>query len=196
MHFKINSFTLSLGLDLIIIFFSSLGIYHAYSKADLPLKLISKDSVLVVKDNNPGSREFSPSDTLISINNKRFSTRDEIEVFIDGFKVGSVVQINYLKNGEVFSAPVKLERFYSEFYLITAGISGLLLILIGTFVLWKKPCNKPARLLYSVNLITAAIIMMTWSNYSVPPTIIDNILHIIFSFSYSLAPALFVHFTL
>ena len=196
MHLKINSFTLFLGLDLIIIFFSFFGIYHAYNKADLPLKFISKDSFLLVNENNPDSNEFSPGDTLISINNQHFSTRDEIEVFIDGFKVGSVVQINYLKNNEVLSANVKLERFYSDFYLITAGISGLLLILIGTFVLWKKPGNNPAKLLYYVNLITAAILMMTWSNYSVPPTIVDNLLHIIFSVSYSLAPALFVHFTL
>ena len=196
MHFKINSFTLFLGLDLIIIFFSYLGIYHANNKADLPIEFTSKDSVLLVKENNSGNKEFSPGDTLISINNLRFNSRDEIEVFTDGLKVGSLVQINYLKNGEVLSVPAKLKRFYSEFYLITAGISGLLLILIGTFVLWKKPGNKPARLLYSVNLITAAVIMMTWSNYSVPPTIFDNFLHIIFSISYSLAPALFVHFTL
>ena len=94
MHIKINSFTLFLGLDLIIIFFSFLGIYHAYNKADLPLKFISKDSFLLVNENNPDSNEFSPGDTLISINNQHFSTRDEIEVFIDGFKVGSVVQIN------------------------------------------------------------------------------------------------------
>ena len=193
---KINSFTIFLGLDLIIVFFSFLGIYHAYNKADLPLDFTSKDSVLLVKENRPGNKEFSPGDTLISINNLHFNSRDEIEVFIDGLSVGSVVQINYLKKGKVFSASVQLKRFYSEFYLITAGISGLLLILIGTFVLWKKPGNKPARLLYYVNLVTAAVIMMTWSNYSVPPTTLDNFLHIIFSISYSLAPALFVHFTL
>ena len=193
---KINSISLFLGLDLIIIFISAWGIYNAYNKADLPLKFNRRGSILLLNENKLNHDKFSAGDTLISINNQHFNSRDEIEVFLDGFNEGSVVQINYLKNGNVQSESVRLVKFYSSFYLIIAGISGLLLILIGTFVLWKKPGNKPAILLYYVNLFTAAIIMMTWSNYTVPPTIIDNSLHIIFSISYSLAPALFVHFTL
>ena len=105
---KINSFTIFLGLDLIIVFFSFLGIYHTYNKADLPLDFTSKDSVLLVK-------EFFTGDTLISINNLQFNSRDEIEVFIDGLSVGSVVQINYLKREKYFQHPFSLKDSIRNF---------------------------------------------------------------------------------
>ena len=112
---KINSFTIFLGLDLIIVFFSFLGIYHTYNKADLPLDFTSKDSVLLVKENRPGNKEFSTGDTLISINNLQFNSRDEIEVFIDGLSVGSVVQINYLKREKYFQHPFSLKDSIRNF---------------------------------------------------------------------------------
>ncbi len=196
MQDKNNSIFLYLLADFVVLVFCIFGIYHIYLKADLPIKFDSDDSILIVKEVDQKDLNLSVGDTVLSIDNKHFNSQDEIEVFLDGFKEGSIVQIKYLKKGRVFSIYPKLEKFYSAFYLITACISGLLLILIGTFVLWKKFDNKPAKLLYWVNLFTAAVIMMTWGNYSNPLTIYDYFLHIIFSISYSLAPALFVHFTL
>ena len=196
MQLKIKSFSLILGLDLIIILFSSLGIYRIYFKADLPLKFQSNDSYLVVKENNSVKLNLSPGDTLISIDNHKFYSKDEIEIYLDGNKPGSFVQIIYLKDGIKFSTSVRLVKFYTDFYLITACLTGLLLILIGTFILWKKQDDKAAGLFYFVDLATASIIMMTWGNYNVPPTIADYIVNLVFLFSYSLAPALFVHFTL
>ena len=195
MHNKIKLFPLILAADLFIVVISVLGIYRISDKAELPLKFYPVNSHLVVKENRFGKIIF-PGDTVISINEKRFTSQDEIEVYLDGFKPNSFVQIHYLKNEAEYSTPVKLVKFYSNFYIITAFITGLLFILIGTFVLWKKPDNKPVKLFKWVNLGAASIIMMTWGNYSIPPAIYDYVLRIIFSFSYSLAPALFVHFTL
>ncbi len=196
MRSKIKLYILILGGDLFILLFSFLSFYNTIYKPDLPFKFHSLDTCLIVKENQLHRSIISIGDTLISINERKLTSQDEVEVFLDGYKPGSFVQINYLKNGNIFSTPVKLIKFYSIFYIITAYLAGFLLIVIGTFVILKKPDNKPARLLFWVNLITASIIMMTWGNYNNPPTIVDYVIHAIFSISYSLAPAIFVHFTL
>lgn len=193
---KIKLYIVILGGDLFILGFSFLSLYCTLNKPDLPIKFQSLNGYLVVKENQLNKSQIFIGDTLISIDGKKLTSQDEVEVFLDAYKPGSFVQINYLKNGNVLSLPVKLIKFYSVFYIITAYLAGFLLILIGTFVIFKRPDNKPARLLFCVNLITSSIIMMTWGYYNTPPTIIDYIINIIFSISYSLAPAIFVHFTL
>ena len=196
MHEKIKLYILIFGSGLFILLFSILAVKSIKNKADLPIKFHSNDLYLTVKKNNLHKNLISIGDTLISINGEKLTSQDGIEVFLDGYKPGSVVQVKYLRNGNVFSIPVTLVKFYSDFYIITAYLAGLLLILIGTFVILKKPDNKPARLLFWVNLITASIIIMTWGNHDNPPNVLDYVVHVIFSISYSLAPALFVHFTL
>lgn len=88
MHNKIKLFPLILAADLFIVVISVLGIYRISDKAELPLKFYSVNSHLVVKENRFGKIIF-PGDTLISINERRFTSQDEIEVYLDGFKPNS-----------------------------------------------------------------------------------------------------------
>jgi signal transduction histidine kinase len=195
-HAKIRSFKYIIAINLFIISFSFFGIYRIYEKADLPLKFSPLDSFLVVKENKSDKINIHPGDTLISIDEKHFASQEEIEVFLDGLNPGVLVQINFLKNNNVVPVSVELERFYTDFYVITALFTGLMLIFIGIFVLWKRPESKPAILFNLETLGAASIIMMTWGHYNVPLSAVDYGIYIIFLLSYSLAPAFFVHFTL
>lgn len=196
MQVKLKLLSLFLAADLFIVIISLLGIYRVYEKADLPLTFYNLNSRIVVNQNLSGKIIIPSGDTVVSINGKTFSTKDEVEIYLDGFKPGSYVLINYSDKGIENSVAVRLINFYTAFYLIAALITGMLFIFIGILVLWKKPDSKPAKLLHLVNLSTASIIMTTWGYYSIPPAFYDFVLKVIFSFSYSMAPALFVNFTL
>ncbi len=196
MRVKLNSFSFILIADTIIIILSCIGIYRIKDKADLPLKFSSAGPYLIIKEVKLNKPLFQTGDTVLSINGKRFTSQEEIEVFLDGFKPGSPVQIEYFKSGKINISNLRLVKFYSGFYFLTALITGLIFTFIGIFVLWKKPAYKPAKIFNLVTVSTASIIMMTWGNYNIPPSAVDYILRIMFSVSYSFAPALFVYFTL
>ena len=196
MRLKTDYLTFILLASLFILIFSIFGIHSIKEKAELPANLQSIDSNLVVKEIRSIDSPFSIGDTITSIDGIHFAIREEVEVYLDGLKQNSDVTIKYQKNGITKSIDCKLVPYFSNFYVVTACSTGLLLIFIGLFVLWKKPEDSSARLFNSATLTTASIVLMTWGNYSIPLTSVDYILHIIYSLSYSLAPAFFIHFTL
>ena len=196
MRTKINYHILNFSIALFVVVISIFGINHIQNKVNLPFKLTSIGANLIVTESNLVNSRISIGDTIVAIDNISFTEEEEIEIYLDGLNQNSKVKVTYLKNGLSSSDDIYLIHYYSNFYILTAGITGLLLILIGTFVFWKKPESKPARLFNWVTLSTACIVLMTWGKYSIPPTPIDYILHILFSLCYSLAPVLFIHFTL
>ena len=181
--------------DFVVLIFCIFGIYHIYLKADLPIKFNSENSNLIVKKIKKPAINISVGDTLISINGNRFTSQEQIEVYLDGTKPGSSVDIVYFKKGLTHEINVKLIRFYDISYLIIAFLVGIIFLAIGIFVFLKKPENKSSQLFHWVTVTTAAIIMMTWGNYNFHPKIIGYLIWILFLFSGQLAPVLFVHFT-
>ena len=181
--------------DFVVLAFCIFGIYHIYLKVDLPIKFESENSNLIVKKIKQPAFNISVGDTVISINGNRFTSQEQIEVYLDGTKPGSSVSIVYLRRGSTQKINVKLISFYDISYLITASFVGIIFFTIGIFVFLKKPRNKSSQIFHWVSVTTAAIIMMTWGNYNIQPKIIGYIVWVLFSVSQLLAPALFVHFT-
>jgi signal transduction histidine kinase len=181
--------------DFVVLVFCIFGIYHIYMKVDLPVKFHSENSNLIVKKIKQPALNISVGDTVISINGNRFTSPEQVEVYLDGTKPGSSVNIVYLKKGSNQEINVKLISFYHISYLITAFLVGIIFLVIGIFVFLKKTEKKSSQLFHWVAVSTAAIIMMTWGNYNIHPKIIGYIVWILFTFSQLLAPVLFVHFT-
>ncbi len=196
MQNKIKYRSLVFAAVIFILTFSYFSILHIKNKSSLPFKLGTLDSILIVQESNLSKSAISIGDTIVSIEGIPFTEDEEVEVFLDGLSENSIIRIDYLKNKSISSVNIKLAKFYSSFYVITACVTGVLLIFIGLFVLWKKHDSKSARIFNWVTLSSACIVLMTWGKYSVPLTFTDYIIHIIFSLCYSLAPVLFIHFTL
>ncbi len=181
--------------DFVVLVFCIFGIYHIYLKVDLPINFESGNSNLIVKEVKQQGFNIATGDTVISINGNRFTSQEQVEVYLDGIKPSSSVNIDYLKKGSIQVFKVKLVSFYNLSYLISAFLVGIIFLTIGIFVFLKKPENKSSRLFHWVMVATAAIIMMTWGNYNFHPKIIGTMVWIIFSISEPLAPVLFIHFT-
>lgn len=183
-------------LDIIVFSLCVLGIYLISLKIGLPIKFSVSNSSLIVKQVDSNISKISVGDKLISINGQRLSSQEEIEVFLDGLEEYTPIKLDFEKNGNQIFEIVQPIKFYSLFYLIIVTITGILFFFIGIFVFLKKPGNTAAKLFHWVIIGTTSIIMMTWGSYSFSPHWLGYFLRILFSFAYTISPALFVHFTL
>ena len=191
-----NSLNSILAIDGIVFIFCALGIYHTVLKIDLPIKFKSSGSVLVVKEVYENNTVLQAGDTVISIDNYKFSSEEEIEVYLDGIQQSQSIKINYFKSGlseEIWLKPIK---FYSTFYIIIDSVTGFLFLLFGIFVLIKKPAEESARLFHWVTIGTAVIVTTTWGNYAFAHIGLGFILRFLFSIAYTLTPMFFLHFAL
>ena len=183
-------------IDSIVLIICAVGIYHDALKQDLPLKFEKSGLKLILKGNNYGIPDISSGDTLAAIDGHKFTTPEEIEIYMDRVKENQSIRISFFKKGIVKDFIVKPVRFYSTLYLITNSFAGLIFIFIGLFVFTKNPESLPHRLLHWVAVGTALIMTTTWGNYSFSPWGIGYATRFIFSMSYTLTPVIFFHFTL
>ena len=191
-----NSLHSILAIDGIIFIFCALGIYHTVLKIDLPIKFKSSGSVLVIKEVYGNNTGLQAGDTVVSIDNYKFSSEEEIEVYLDGIHQSQSIKINYFKSGlpeEIWLKPIK---FYSTFYIIIDSVTGFLFFLFGIFVLIKKPTEESARLFHWVTIGTAVIVTTTWGNYAFGHIGVGYVLRFLFSIAYTLSPVFFFHFAL
>ncbi len=190
----INSLIIVFTLDGIIFLVCILGILHGAAKVDLPIKFQSSGSALIIKSST--INKVQVGDTVYTIDGQKFSSQDEIEVYLDGVRKGDSVNLIYLKSGIMHELSLAPISFYSDFYLITDSISCLLFFLIGIFVLIKKPKAEVSKIFHWVVITTAVIMTTTWGNYKFGSFGIGYLLRFIFSIAYTISPILFLHFTL
>ncbi len=183
-------------LDSIILIICAAGIYQDALKQGLPLKFENSHSKLLLKENNYLISEISPGDTLAAINGLKFSSPEEVEVYMDGIRKNQSIKISFIKNKLVKNIFIKPVGFYSAFYLISNSFAGLVFILIGFFVLTKNPGSLTHRLFHWVVVCTAVIMTTTWGNYSSLTLGLGYAVRFIFSMAYTLTPVIFLHFTL
>lgn len=192
----VGSIKFYIFLDLLILLLFPLSISQLYYKAALPFSIQETNEQFVVtalRSENPG---LSSGDLIISVQGFTFSSLEEIEVLLDGYKKHDTVQVKYIHNGEIKSAKIQLVPFYSSFYLFLVPIIALIFILIGVIVLIKSPEKKPAYRFHHVNLFTAMIIIFTWGSYNVPSIEFGFITRTLFHVAYLFTPVFFLHFTL
>lgn len=191
-----NSLHSILAIDGIILIFCALGIYHTVLKIDLPIKFKSSGSVLVIKEVYRNNSVLQAGDTVISIDNYKFLSEEEIEVYLDGIHQSQSIKINYFKSGLPLEIRLKPIKFYSAFYIIIDSVTGFLFFLFGIFVLIKKPAEESARLFHWVTIGTAVIVTTTWGNYAFTHIGLGYVLRFLFSIAYTLSPVFFLHFAL
>lgn len=181
-------------IDLTIYLLSLLGIYQIIHKPDLPFSLEKSNSKLFIVDS-----EIYPqlrSAVLISVNGIHFSSREELEVYIDSKNIGEAVLLHLNNHGTASQNNVKIISFYTTFDIITILVTGTLFFLIALFVLFKSAEKKSAILFHWVVVITAVIMMTTWGNFNILPYPLGFMLRAIFHSAYLAAPVVFLHFKL
>jgi len=178
--------------DILVYLLCLAGVYHIIFKADLPFSVENTGESLIIR-NSVVYPELE-SLRMISINGITFSSREELEVYIDNMKIGESILIGAGSSEKAAQYRIKTIPFYSTTYLLTVVITGTLFLLIAIFVVLKSTEKKPAVLFHRVIVLTAIIMMTTWGNYNALPHPSGIILRIMFHLAYLLAPVTFLHF--
>lgn len=181
--------------DCILFLACLLGIHQISLKAYLPFSVAAKSNGIVVTD-APAHLYIKPGDKLIAINGIAISSREQIEVYLDGKNTGDIVTAQILNNHGIQNVSFSLAYFYPASYKFIALAVGILFFLISVFVLLKSGNRRQALAFHNVTVSAAVIIMTTWGNYNSHPAVSGHIIRTLFHAAYTLAPALFLHLTL
>lgn len=182
-------------IDLFILTLSAAGIYNFSQKADLPFKVHKRNSTFVAISQIM-LPQVNAGDTITSIDNIPFKSREEVEVYIDSKKIGDLVNIEVSKRGVIHSVKVELINFYSTSYVIIATIVGFIFFITGIIVLFKAKFSNIARVFHWSMISTAMIILLTWGNYTDSGIILGFLTRVGFHLGYTFVPSFFLHFSL
>lgn len=178
-------------IDAFLVIFCIPGIYHLHQKADLPFSLTQKQDTFFVRQSNGPVKGI-----LVSVDGLKLNKREEIEIYLDSKDIGEKVTISYLYKGENYVDRVILKNFYSLPFILSTIFCGLLFFIFGIFVLLKCPENKAAKIFHWGSIGVAVILVYTWGNYTISPYGSGIAVRLLFQFSYTITPALFVWFSL
>ena len=181
--------------DILILFICVGGLYLITLKADLPFKTSTVNSKLIVSENLVSNKNVNAGDEIISIDNLQFGKWEEVELYLDGKKIGDKVEIKLSNNGVIKSEIVQLKKYYVFFDLIIISLVSLVFIVMGFFVRIKSAKNYSAHIFHWACLGLGMVIVMTAGYYNVQPFGYGHFNRIIWLFAYSVTPVLFIHFT-
>ncbi|MBN8547390.1 MAG: hypothetical protein J0L60_14750 [Ignavibacteria bacterium] len=129
------------------------------SKADLPVTLLNNTGKLVIED-----PAFEKTTTVLAVNSTHVHEREEVEIVCDFFKPGDHISLTLLSGDKITTKDFVLVPFYSLFHVVVQVIIALVFILIGNFVVIKKPGNLHAQLFFLCCFGVAAIVITTWGS--------------------------------
>ena len=190
-----NKFAL-LILDIIIILLCVAGLYQNYLKPSLPFSLITSNNNLTVTNIDKNVTGISTGDLVLSIDDYSFSNWEEVELYLDGKKIGDEVNLNLQSDISYKTFTAALTNYYSLFDLSIIGIIGLFFIVFAILVRVKAPDVSSAKIFHIASLGLGMVIMMTAGNYISAPYGYGYINRIFWLIAYSFTPVLFIHFTL
>jgi len=196
---KLKTIFIPLSIDIILFLICCLSFYFIIQKAGLPFSISEKENSLIVANLSLHHKLFNngitEGDVILSINDLKLNGREEVELLLDGKKIGELVELKLSYNGRIFYKRIALINYYQNFDVILYALTGLLFFIIGVFVLYKCAEMKSARIFHWASICTAIVIMMTPGNYSIDFYGMGFVIKFLFIFGYCLVPSIFVHFT-
>jgi signal transduction histidine kinase len=191
-----RSIILLLITDLIILTICCYGLYLVSQKANLPFTIVSEDSFLIVKNLFVEPLQIEAGDTLISIDNFYFQNWQEIELYIDGKKIGEKVSVTFLRNSYESKTDVTLIEYYTAFDLIIMASVSFLFIGLALFIRIKAGDNKSAEIFHWASVGLGVVVACTAGTYALKPVALGYLTRIFWLFAYNITPVLFIHFTI
>jgi signal transduction histidine kinase len=189
-----NSQRNTITIDFIIFLFCIVGIYNVTQKSDLPFIVDSQNSGLLITSIENHQFQFKEGDKLISIDNIKLESREEIEMYLDGRNPGELIKVVLSRDDQLLSETVELTSFYSSLYLVIASLVGVLFFIVAIIVLVKCERINLRNSFHWAFVFTGMIILMTWGNYSILPFNLGIITRFGFHIGYLFAPVFFLKF--
>jgi len=183
-------------LDFFLIIISLWGIRNFYLKPSLPFTTIQSNDAILIQQSDSKTHWSLQNATLLTINKIKFDSNEEIETYLDAFKIGDNVNLRLLRGGAGKEIPVKLVSYYSMFYVFVATITGFFFIFVPVFVVLKKGLTAQTLTYHWVMVASGLIILNTWGTYNSTLFGISFVSRFIFHIAYAFFSSVFLHFTL
>ncbi|MDT3695987.1 MAG: ATP-binding protein [Ignavibacterium sp.] len=193
MKSALNKKSALLLIEIIIILVCVGGFYLNVLKPNLPFELNYSDSHLIITNVDDNLTGIKDGSILLSVDNLQFNDWEELELYLDGKRIGETVNIKIETDNQIKSASVQLTNYYNLFTLIIIAVVGLIYISIAMFVRIRSPENYSARLFHRASISLGVVIVITAGTYNLE--FYGYLSRIIWLFIYSLTPVLFIHFT-
>ncbi|MCW8810378.1 MAG: hypothetical protein OQK64_05415, partial [Ignavibacteriaceae bacterium] len=183
-------------IDFLVVLFCIAGLYQIYFKATLPFNLKTIDDHLTLTNFEEVTPGIKDGNILLSVDNYEFNNWEEVELYLDGKRIGDKVRILVYQNGNEKLFTATLTNYYSTFDLLIIGIVGLFFIVFAILVRLKAPDNISAKLFHLASIGLGMVIIMTAGNYTIAPFGLGYLNRILWLIAYSFTPVLFIHFTI
>lgn len=182
-------------IEIIIIIVCIGGFYLNVLKPNLPFEVNFIDSHLIITNVEKYLADIKDGSILLSVDTHQFNDWEELELYLDGKRIGETVKIKFETDKQIKSASVQLTNYYSLFTLIIIAVVGLIYVSIAMFVRIRSPENYSARLFHRASISLGMVIVSTAGTYNLEFYGYGYLNRIIWLFIYSLTPVLFIHFT-
>ncbi|MBK9097359.1 MAG: hypothetical protein IPM14_04390 [bacterium] len=181
--------------DILIFFICVGGLYLITLKAGLPFKTSVENSSLIVSENSHKIKDIIPGDEIISIDYHTFTKWEEVELYLDGKRIGESIYLELKRNGSSALVSVHLTNYYTLFDLIIISLVGITFFGMGVFVRLKAPGNNSAQFFHWASIGLGMVIVMTAGYFNIQPSGYGHFNRILWLFAYSVTPVSFIHFT-
>lgn len=171
------------------------GVYQISEKARLPFEVHPEGNSLLIKTEQPSSYHILNNSELISVDNIKVSSPEEIELITDKKNVGEQIDLTFRLVTSTEKIKVTLTNFYSTGYLLSISFTSLIFLLTAIFIIIRKPTDLASNIFHWACVGIACMIDLTWANNNKSVLVSYNISRIPFHFFYSIVPVLFLHFT-
>ncbi len=182
-------------IEIIIIIVCIGGFYLNVLKPNLPFEVNFIDSHLIITNVEKYLADIKDGSILLSVDTHQFNDWEELELYLDGKRIGETVKIKFETDKQIKSASVQLTNYYSLFTLIIIAVVGLIYVSIAMFVRIRSTENYSARLFHRASISLGVVIVSTAGTYNLEFYGYGYLNRIIWLFIYSLTPVLFIHFT-
>ncbi|HQI40361.1 MAG: hypothetical protein B6D44_08710 [Ignavibacteriales bacterium UTCHB2] len=195
MKSALNKKSALLLIDIIIIIVCAGGFYLIIEKPNIPFGLNLVNDHLTITNFNEGKTEIEDGSILLSVDNYEFNDWEELELYLDGKRIGDIVNIKIKTADQIKSVPVSLINYYDLPTLIIIAIVALVFIGMAMFVRIVSWENYSAKLFHWASVGLGIIIVNTAGIYRTEIFSYGYINRLIWFFAYSFTPVLFIHFT-
>ncbi|MBI4417882.1 MAG: hypothetical protein HY563_03830, partial [Ignavibacteriales bacterium] len=191
-------FVVVLFFDVLLLVFCLVHLPSVARRPAAPFEVSgSRDSVLVTRVlYRDAARDLVEGDILLSWNNLRVPLPEAVEFLSDMGTIGGTVPIVVARNGGSLQTSITLVPFYpSPRFLVISTIVGIIVWIIGVFILWNAPRGLTGMVLQWTMMAFAVTILITLGAVQ-PGDWMSSIDRLLFLFGYMGVVSLFFYFTL
>jgi len=196
----IKPFSFFLSISFLFLFVGIWGTIRLSERPGIKAILDQSNGHLLVYELAPGSKAskcgLKIGDLISEVDKNRVKSQSDFNFYLDQKRVGESVNLTLQRNVEEINLIVPLERKNSYLFLLVNSLAGLFLWAVGVFVFLKGPKSLVARIFSISSLSFSLAVFISWEGFPQGPKGLSFILPSLQIITYTLIPALFLHFSM